>query len=103
MGRYHASTALRGEPAMKAPMLSTNWSARICMASWLAQATCGVTIRFGSRIEQDVTLFRRLLGEHRRPRPRCRRPQRIGQGLFIDEAAAPGIDEEGAGFIAPIS
>src|ERR1019366_1476928 len=47
--RVQASTTFCGLPAANASMLSMSWSARICMASRLAQATCGVMMKFGSR------------------------------------------------------
>lgn len=43
----HQTTTLAGSPRTKASMLSTNWSARPCMASSLAHATCGVRMKSG--------------------------------------------------------
>jgi hypothetical protein len=44
----HVVTTLRGAPAQNASMLSISWSARLWIASSLAQAVCGVRMKFGS-------------------------------------------------------
>src|SRR6266566_5245328 len=38
-------------------MLSINWSAKIRIASWLAQAICGVTMKFGRSIPSSTLPF----------------------------------------------
>ena len=60
------------------------------MASRLAQATCGVRMKFGSvEIEQNVAFLRRLLGQHVEARAADGSVlQRLGQRLLVDETAA---------------
>jgi hypothetical protein len=45
--REGQATAFDGCPASKLSMLSITCCQQVCMASWLAQPTCGVTITFG--------------------------------------------------------
>jgi hypothetical protein len=46
-GRDQA-TRFCGSPRAKASRLAVSWSARACIAGWLAQATCGVSMKLGS-------------------------------------------------------
>ena len=70
------------------------------MASRLAQATCGVMMKFGSRKSSRILpcLGGSTVKTSKPAPPMSFVGQRLGQGGFIDEAAAAGVDQNGVVF-----